>query len=56
MVTLDASQDGDSDDCDMIGDALADDIQRNPADFFVQVVTTDFPNGALRGQLGPNGG
>jgi hypothetical protein len=56
VVRLDIPDDEDSDDCDNVGDALADDIQRNPSDFYVEIRTTDFPNGALRGQLLPNSG
>ena len=48
--------DGDSEDCDNIGDALADEIQANPAQFYVMVTTAEFPRGALRGQLGPSTG
>ncbi len=32
---------------------LAAEIVANPANFYVNVHTTDFPNGAIRGQLGP---
>jgi hypothetical protein len=54
VVTLDRPDDEqDSDDCDTIGDELADQIQANPADFYVSVRTADHPNGALRGQLAP---
>jgi hypothetical protein len=54
VVTLDRPEDEqDSDDCDSIGDELADQIQANPADFYVSVRTTENPNGALRGQLAP---
>ena len=56
VVRLDIPDDEDSDDCDNVGDALADDIQRNPADFYVVVTTVAFPHGALRGQLAPNSG
>lgn len=53
VVSLDPPKDDDADDCDTIGDALADDIQSNPSDFYVSVVTDEFPNGAIRGQLVP---
>jgi hypothetical protein len=56
VVRLDIAQDGDSDDCDNVGDELADEIQSRPTDFFVEIKTSDFPNGALRGQLLPNSG
>jgi hypothetical protein len=56
VVNLDRpGGDNDANDCDDIGDTLADEIQRNPADFYVQVRTDEFPNGAIRGQLGPSG-
>lgn len=48
--------DNDSEDCDNVGDTLADEIQANPADYYVLVRTQEFPNGALRGQLVPSTG
>ena len=58
VVNLDRPRghDQDSDDCDNVGDALADQIQTNPADFYVIIKTTEFPNGAIRGQLAPSTG
>ena len=57
VVNLDRpGSDNDSEDCDNIGDALADEIQANPAGFYVMVTTAEFPRGALRGQLGPSTG
>jgi hypothetical protein len=55
VVNLDRpdGEDEDEDDCDEIGDALADEIQANPAGFYVNIHTTDHPDGALRGQLAP---
>ena len=55
LVTLDRpdGEDRDEDDCDSIGDTLADEIQANPAEFYVLIATADHPNGALRGQLVP---
>lgn len=56
VVKLDAPNDNnDSDDCDRVGDTLADEIQANPAGFYVAVTTAEHPNGAIRGQLGPAG-
>jgi hypothetical protein len=57
VVNLDRpdGEDQDEDDCDTIGDALADQIQANPASFYVTIATTDHPDGALRGQLAPTG-
>ena len=45
--------DDDSYDCKEIGAALAQEIQSNPSAFYVSVATTEYPNGAIRGQLGP---
>ena len=53
VVQLDTPDDNDSDDCDQIGDELADQIQANPAGYYVAVATREHPNGALRGQLNP---
>lgn len=54
VVNLDPPDDEDEDDCDQIGDALADEIQANPAGFYVNIHTAAFPNGAIRGQLMPS--
>lgn len=51
VVTLDPPDDNDSDDCDDVADALLDEIRRSPADFYVNVHTAEFPNGAIRGQI-----
>ncbi|HEX8525919.1 CHRD domain-containing protein [Allosphingosinicella sp.] len=51
VVTLDAPDDDDSDDCDTVEDALVDEIVRNPSGFYVNVHTADYPAGAIRGQL-----
>ena len=53
VVTLDAPDNGDEDDCDAIGDALADEIQANPTGFYINVHTAEHPEGAIRGQLMP---
>ena len=55
VVKLDTPDDNDSDDCDNIGDTLADQMQANPADFHVSVQTADYPAGALAGPLTPAG-
>ncbi len=55
VVNLDPpDNDGDEDDCDLVGDALADEIQANPAGFYINIHTADFPDGAIRGQLAPS--
>jgi hypothetical protein len=43
---------GESRDCVPVDSALADEIVANPAGFYVNVHTTPFPAGAIRGQLG----
>jgi len=54
VVDLQAPDDDDSNDCDTIGDAMADEIQASPASFHVLVKTAEFPQGAIRGQLAPS--
>jgi len=51
VITLDAPDDNDSDDCDTVADALVDEIRANPGGFYVNVHTADFPDGAIRGQI-----
>jgi hypothetical protein len=52
VVTLSPpDDDNDSDDCDVVADALLDEIVANPAGFYVNIHTADYPNGAIRGQL-----
>lgn len=56
VVNLDVpdGEDQDEDDCDHVGDTLADEIQSNPAGFYVNVHTAEHPEGAIRGQLMPS--
>jgi CHRD domain-containing protein len=54
VVALQAPDDNDSNDCDSIGDELADQIQANPSGFYVLVKTRDFPEGAVRGDIVPS--
>lgn len=51
VITLDAPDDDDSNDCDDVADDLLDAIRRMPAEFYVNVHTAEFPNGAIRGQI-----
>ena len=51
VITLDAPDDNDSDDCDTVDDALVDEIRNNPGGFYVNVHSAEFPNGAIRGQI-----
>ena len=54
VVDLQAPDDNDSNDCDSIGDTLADEIQASPASFHVLVKTAEYPQGAIRGALAPS--
>ena len=51
VVTLKPPTDGFSSGCVEVGRALAKDILKNPADYYVNVHNAEFPGGALRGQL-----
>ncbi len=51
VITLDAPDDDDSNDCDPVADALIDEIRRSPGSFYVNVHTAQYPNGAIRGQI-----
>lgn len=54
VVTLydTADNDGFVEGCVTIDPALAADLEANPADYYINLHNTDFPNGAIRGQLG----
>ena len=54
VITLDAPDDDDSDDCDEVQESLLREIRANPAGFYVNVHTADYPNGAIRGQIMEN--
>ncbi len=55
VARLERPRDDDSYDCKEIGAALGQEIQSNPGAFYVMVATTEYPNGAIRGQLAPAG-
>jgi hypothetical protein len=55
VARLERPRDDDSHDCKQIGEDLAQEIQSNPSAFYVSVATTEYPNGAIRGQVGPAG-
>jgi hypothetical protein len=44
---------GKSKGCAIVDPALLEQIQADPSGFYVNVHTTDYPNGAIRGQLAP---
>ena len=50
---IELPDDNDSWDCKAVGEALAQEIEANPSAFYVEIRTEEFPNGAIRGQLGP---
>lgn len=51
VVNLDPPTDGSSSGCVKVARALARDIARTPSDYYVNVHNTEFPAGAVRGQL-----
>ncbi len=51
VVTLEAPSDGDAKGCIAAPGALADEINANPAAFYVNIHNSEFPGGAVRGQL-----
>jgi len=51
VITLESPTDGHSKECEDIDGSLADEIKANPGAFYLNVHTTDYPNGAIRGQL-----
>ena len=53
VLTLDTpGEDDDSEECQDIDRSLAQALIRDPAAYYVNIHTGDFPNGAIRGQLG----
>ena len=51
VVTLQAPDDGSAEGCINAPGALADEIEANPAAFYVNIHNAEFPAGAIRGQL-----
>ncbi len=51
VVGLEPPTDGSSSGCATVERALAKDILKNPADYYVNVHNAEYPAGALRGQL-----
>jgi hypothetical protein len=53
VVTLSPpDESGTASGCTVADRALVKDIRKNPSDYYVNVHTTDYPGGAIRGQLG----
>ena len=52
VVTLSPPTSGESSGCVQVTRELARDILRSPADYYVNVHNTEYPAGAVRGQLG----
>ena len=51
VVTLRPPTDGESQGCVRAPSAVADEIKRNPSNFYINVHNAPFPEGAIRGQL-----
>ncbi len=51
VITLQAPTDGESKGCISVPGALADEIEANPAAFYVNIHNARYPDGAIRGQL-----
>jgi CHRD domain len=51
-----AGDPGHSSNCTMVGNQLISQIRKHPGRFYVNVHTSDFPDGAIRGQLFSRGG
>jgi hypothetical protein len=51
VVTLETPSDGHSKACQKVDEVIADEIEANPANFYVNVHNAEYPDGAIRGQL-----
>jgi hypothetical protein len=51
-VKFESAADGSWKGCATVDHAVLEEITKNPANFYVNVHNTEFPNGAVRGQLG----
>lgn len=51
VVTLETPSDGHSKACQKVDESIADEIEANPANFYINVHNAEYPNGAIRGQL-----
>lgn len=51
VVTLEPPVDGERDGCVVAGELIAEEIEANPANFYVNVHNAEYPSGAVRGQL-----
>lgn len=52
VISLDVPTNGGSEDCDEVQPGLIAEIRDNPSRFYFNVHTADYPDGAIRGQLG----
>lgn len=51
VVTLETPTDGHSKGCPSVPEEIADEIEANPSNFYVNIHNAEYPDGAIRGQL-----